>query len=165
MKSLCLALALLLAGLAPAAAQITPPTTIEIIAPWARATPGGAQTAAAYMTLMNKGAGADRLLAVATPVAKTAALHKTENRNGVMQMLPVEGVDLPPGSQAVFKPGGYHIMLMGLTHPLAEGQSFPLTLTFAKAGEITVAVKVRKVGAMGAGMSGMPQDMGGNKSE
>ncbi len=71
--------------------------------------------------------------------------------NGVMKMRPVDGLDLPAGKPVTLKPGGYHIMLTGLAKPLQEGQSFPLTLEFAKAGAREVTVSVQKVGAMGPG--------------
>ena len=163
MKPAALALALLLGflPLAAAQAQNAPGAKIEVVSPWARATPAGAENAAAYMTLVNKGQAADRLVSASTPVAKMAQLHKTVDDNGVMKMLPVDGVEVHAGSQAVFKPGGYHVMLMKLAHPLEVGQSFPLTLTFEKAGAITVTVKVQKIGSMGGDMG----KMGGMKTE
>jgi len=65
----------------------------------------------------------------------------------VMKMRPVEDIDVPPAAPVELKPGGLHIMLLGLTAPLKEGDSFPLTLTFAKAGEITVPVHIEGVAA------------------
>jgi periplasmic copper chaperone A len=167
MKALitAVALALSLASVATAHAQGAPTSTIEIMAPWARATPGGAKNGAAYMTILNKGKEADRLVAVSTTVAKTAAMHRTETENGVMKMLAVDAVDVRAGSQAVFKPGGYHVMLMDLKQPLVEGESFPMTLTFEKAGIITVTVKVQKIGAADDKMGHMQQDMGGMRTE
>ena len=167
MKALIIALslALSLASVATAHGQTTSASTIEIMAPWARATPGGATNGAAYMTILNKGKEADRLVAVSTTVAETAAMHRSETENGVMKMLAVDAVDVRGGSQAVFKPGGYHVMLMDLKQPLVEGESFPMTLTFEKAGKITVTVKVQKIGAAEDEMGHMQHDMGGMKSE
>ncbi|HEU0215839.1 MAG TPA: copper chaperone PCu(A)C [Stellaceae bacterium] len=122
---------------------------VQITDAWARATPGGAQAAAAYVTLESP--AGDRLTGVSTPAAHKADIHEMSMDNGVMKMRPVDGVDLPPGQKVTLKPGGYHIMLTGLANPLVEGQSFPLTLDFAKAGERQVAVTVQKVGAMGPG--------------
>jgi periplasmic copper chaperone A len=116
---------------------------------WARATPGGAQTAAIYVTMAS--AAGDRLTGASTPAAQTAELHIMTMDNGVMKMRQVDGIDLPAGQTVTLKPGGYHIMLTGLAQPLKEGQSFPLTLTFAKAGAQQVTVNVQKVGAMGPG--------------
>jgi copper(I)-binding protein len=120
---------------------------VQITNAWARATPGGAQTAAAYVTL--EAPGGDRLTGASTPLAQKAEIHTMSMDNGIMKMRPVDGVDLPPGQKVTLKPGGYHIMLTGLAKPLVEGESFPLDLDFAKAGERQVTVKVEKVGAMG----------------
>lgn len=143
-----------LAFIAPAVAQ-TASAPIVVSDAWARATPNGAKTGAAYVTVANHGAGADRLVSVSTPVADMAQLHTMINDNGVMKMRPVAGIEVKPGAQIALKPGGYHVMLMGLKQPLAEGQSFPLTLTFEKAGAVETTVKIAKAGAMSGG------DMGG----
>jgi periplasmic copper chaperone A len=66
----------------------------------------------------------------------------------VMQMRPIAGVTIPEGQKVALKPGGMHVMLIGLKAPLRQGQTFPLTLTFAKAGPETVTVVVGKIGAM-----------------
>jgi periplasmic copper chaperone A len=126
---------------------------------WARATPGAAQTAAAYVTMMS--AAGDRLTAVSTPAAQKADLHTMTMDGNVMKMRQVDGIDLPPGQAVTLKPGGYHIMLTGLAQPLKEGQTFPLTLTFANAGAHDVTVTVQKVGATGPGtnMPGMDMPM------
>jgi len=67
----------------------------------------------------------------------------------VMKMRPVAGIDLPAGQAVTLQPGGLHIMLVDLAKPLKAGQTFPLTLTFEKAGSKTVNVAVEKIGAMG----------------
>jgi copper(I)-binding protein len=124
---------------------------IEIKDAWARATPAGAQTAAVYATLQS--ATGDRLVGVSTPAATQADLHVMSMDNGVMKMRQVDGIDLPAGQAVTLKPGGFHIMLTGLAKPLAEGQTFPMTLTLANAGAKDVIVTVQKVGAMGPGKS------------
>ena len=120
---------------------------VQITDAWARATPGGAQTAAAYVSI--ESTNGDKLTAVSTPAAQKAEIHLMTMDNGVMKMRQVDGVDLPPGQQVTLKPGGYHIMLTGLAKPLAAGQSFPLTLDFANAGAKQVTVTVEEIGAMG----------------
>jgi len=133
-------------------------TGIKVTDAWARAMPGGAQTAAAYVTITST--SADRLTGVSTPAAQKAELHTMTMDNGVMKMRQVDGIDLPAGKTVALKPGGYHIMLMGLAQPLKEGQTFPLTLTFQKAGTQQVTVAVQKIGAMGPGaMTGSPMPM------
>jgi copper(I)-binding protein len=125
--------------------------SVEVEQAWARATPGGAKTAALYMTLVNKGAGEDRLVSVSTPVAGNAELHTSTTENGIMHMAPVTAVAVQPGTPTVLKPGGYHVMLMNLKAPLVAGQSFPVSLTFEKAGKVEATASVQKVGAMAPG--------------
>ena len=144
-KLLALAAGLLLG--CSAAAATAQDGGIVIKDAWARAMPGGAQTAAAYLTV--EALAGDRLTGASTPAAQKAELHSMTMEGNVMQMRPVDGIDLPAGKAVTLKPGGYHIMLTGLATPLQEGQSFPLTLDFAKAGAREVTVSVEKVGAMG----------------
>jgi periplasmic copper chaperone A len=151
MRSVLLALAAGLMLLSPMA--LAQSADVQITDAWARATPGGAQTAAAYVTI--ESAAGDRLTGVSTPAAQKAEIHEMTMVGNVMNMRPVDGVDLPAGQAVTLKPGGYHIMLTGLAKPLREGDTFPLTLTFAKAGAREVTVSVAKIGAMGPG-GGMP---------
>lgn len=126
---------------------------VEITNAWARATPGGAQAAAAYATI--ESAAGDRLTGVSTPEAQQAEIHAMTMDSDVMKMRQVAGVDLPAGRAVTLKPGGYHIMLTGLAKPLKEGETFPLTFHFAKAGARQVTVSVAKIGAMGPTAGGM----------
>jgi periplasmic copper chaperone A len=152
-------LAALVLAAAFAASAMAADSTVAVTNSWARATPPGAKTAAAYVTLTNKGAAPDQLLSASTPVAGEAMLHITINDHGVMKMRPIKSIDLKPGKSVTFKPGGMHIMLMDLKQPLKEGDSFPLALTFAKAGRIETVVKVAKAGAMSGGSDMQGMDM------
>jgi periplasmic copper chaperone A len=149
---------LLLASLAlfavpQAQAQSTTLANIKIEHPWARPTPKGAKTGAVYLSLENTGSEADSLVSASSPAAGKTQVHKTSNEGGVMKMRPAEGVELAPGTTVEFKPGGYHIMLLDLKRQLAEGQTVPLTLTFAKAGTIQIDARVEKAGdGSGSGM-------------
>jgi copper(I)-binding protein len=135
------------AGLVITGAALAQPTQLEIDNAWAGATPGRAENGAAYVTITSP--TADRLVSASTPVAKKAELHTMSMQGMVMKMRPISGVDIPAGQPVSLKPGGEHIMLMGLNQPLREGQSFPLTLDFEKAGPHTVTVTVEKAGAKG----------------
>jgi periplasmic copper chaperone A len=155
-------LPLFAALIAACALTISPPTGIVLAADdgvmvheaWARASAGAATTGAAYVTLMG-GTQPDSLVGASTPVAAKAEPHATINDNGVMKMRPAGAVPIPAHQMVTFAPGGTHIMLMGLKQPLAAGQSFPLTLTFAHAAPVTVDVKVRGLGrGPNAAMSG-----------
>jgi len=124
--------------------------SITISNSWARATALKARNGAVYMTIKNGGTASDRLMAVKTPVAGHAGLHQTVMDQDVMRMRPVKAMQVSPGGMAMLKPGDYHIMLMVLKAPLKAGTSFPLTLTFDKAGEIAIMVPVMKSGPMDA---------------
>ena len=117
---------------------------------WARATASMAKTGGAYMTIRNSGKSADKLIGVASPVSKHVGLHQSLMEDNIMKMRAVDAIDVPAGGMAMLKPGGYHIMFMGLAKPFKRGDAFPITLTFEKAGEIKLMVKIMKAGAMGA---------------
>lgn len=155
MRTLLLAFAVLIGLIGATKAQSSSDGSIEIDSPWARATVAGVPTGGTFMTIVNKGAMDDRLVSASTPAADMVELHRTENDNGVMKMVAIPEIDVKAGQKVALAPGGYHIMLMDLKAPLVEGQSFPLTLVFDKAGKIDVMVKIGKAGAMGSG------DMGG----
>jgi periplasmic copper chaperone A len=121
---------------------------------WARPTAGAGTTGAAYFTLTNNGP-ADQLIGASTPIAASAGVHETIDDNGVMKMRPVASIALAPDRPVTFRPGGYHVMLIGLKAPLKVGDSFPLTLSFAHAQPLTVTVKVQ-AGAAGMGSASMP---------
>jgi periplasmic copper chaperone A len=144
-----LALAALIIGFGtPALAQATGNTSITVEQSWARATPGGAKTGAAYMTLDNKSGTADRLTGVSSDVADKLQIHEMKVENGVMKMREIAGgLPIPAGGSVALKPGSYHVMLIGLKKPLTAGEKFPLTLTFEKAGNISVTVPVQAMGA------------------
>lgn len=163
MRKRLFALAAALSAMTAAASAQTGQVKVEDA--WARATPAGASTAAVYLTL--EAPSADKLVAVATPAAREADLHTMSIEGGVMKMRALPGgVDLPAGQKVTLKPGGMHIMLSALTGPLKEGESIPLTLTFAKSDAQQITVPVEKVGAMGpagasgGGMGGMKMPMG-----
>jgi copper(I)-binding protein len=135
------------AGLVMASAALAQPAQLEVNNAWARATPGKAENGAAYVTIQSP--TADRLVSASTPVAKQAELHTMSMQGMVMKMRPIAGLDIPAGQPVALKPGGEHIMLMGLNKPLRAGETFPLTLDFEKAGPRTVNVTVEKAGATG----------------
>jgi periplasmic copper chaperone A len=145
--------AVLIAATSPAFAQETK-APIAVGEPYARETPAGAQTGAVYMMIENKTNTPDRLTAASSDVASRVQVHEMSMTNGVMKMRELaDGLAIPAGGSVTLKPGGYHIMLVGLKKPLKAGETFPLTLTFEKAGNISVTVPVQAMGAM-------PKDQG-----
>lgn len=124
--------------------------------PWARATPRGASVGAGYLTVTNTGKTADRLVGGETDAAKRFELHKMTMDNGVMKMRPLRnGLEIKPGQTVTLKPGGYHVMLVGLRKPLVKGEHVEATLRFEKAGTLHVYFLVEGIGAMHGGMPGM----------
>jgi copper(I)-binding protein len=101
----------------------------------------GQSSSAAYFTIRNTG-GPDRLMSVSSRDAGPS-LHSTTIDNGVMRMRPLEAIEIPANSKVELKPGGVHLMLMGLKRPLEAGSSVPLDLKFEKSGERHVSIAVR----------------------
>jgi periplasmic copper chaperone A len=147
---------------APALAQEFKAGDIVIEKPWARATPKGAE-GGAYMTIENKGAAPDRLTGGSTDFA-TVEIHEMKSENGVMEMREVTGgLEIPAHGSVRLAPGGYHIMLTHLAHPLTKGDTIKATFTFEHAGPVEVEFNVLGVGAAGTGGAMKGGAMGGMK--
>jgi len=101
-----------------------------------------AKAGAVYVSITNQGTTADRLLAVSSPVASMAMLHRTIKDGDIMRMEEAGPVDLQPQGTLIMEPGGLHVMLMGLKTPLRQGEVVELTLVFEAAGPVTVKVPV-----------------------
>ncbi|MCA8926892.1 MAG: copper chaperone PCu(A)C [Alphaproteobacteria bacterium] len=136
--ALALAAALSLSAL-PAFAHDFKVGDLIIDHPFSRATPPMARVGAGYLTITNTGATTDRLVSVACDCAKAAEIHEMKMDGNVMKMqqLP-DGVAIPAGGSAALAPGGNHLMFIGLKHGFVEGETFQATLTFEKAGPVTV---------------------------
>jgi periplasmic copper chaperone A len=136
--------------------------TVDVSEAWARSSPPGVTSGAAYMTI--ESAAGDQLVGALVPsdIAATVELHETVVGEGqdaaemeghetattdgtgtAMTMRQVSDVDLPSGAEVAFGPGGLHMMLIDLAGPLESGSSFELTLIFATAAPKTVSVDVR----------------------
>jgi copper(I)-binding protein len=144
-----LAIAALLGVLAiPAFALDYKQGAIEIRQPWTRATPPTAESGGGFLVLTNTGTTTDRLIAVKSPAADMAEIHEMKMDGSVMRMRELEkGIEIPPGATVELKPGGFHIMFMGLKAPFAKDAKVPLTLVFEKAGSIDVELNVQAMGA------------------
>lgn len=126
--------------------------TLHIAHPWSLALPPNAPNVAAYFVIDNKGAEADRLLSVDTPVSDRSELHEHVMNGDVMRMQQVPNVAVPAHGQVTFSPSAYHVMIMQPKDRslLTDGKRFPLTLHFEKAGDVTVEVAVQKQPPEGA---------------
>jgi copper(I)-binding protein len=130
--------------------QADKPPAIAIDGAWARATLPAQTSSAAYFTIGNKG-GADVLLSISSP-AGDASIHSTSIDKGVMRMRAVPNAEVPADGKLELKPGGLHVMVMGLKQPLVAGSSIPLDLKFQKSGDVHVDAEVMAAGSEGAGM-------------
>jgi copper(I)-binding protein len=120
--------------------------TLQITDVWSRATPPLVEVGAAYFTAENRASTADTLIGVSSPVAECAEMHTHTMKDGMMMMHQLDSVDVAAGGTLKFKPGGNHIMLIGLKHSLVEGERFPLTLRFKHAGNVELNVEVHGLG-------------------
>ena len=117
---------------------------------WSRATPGGAEVAAGYLTIVNHGDTPDRLVSVSTSVAGKTEIHQMKMADGKMEMRPVpDGIEIPANGTVALEPMGYHLMLMDLKDPLQKGETFAGSLTFEHAGTVDVTFNVEGIGASG----------------
>lgn len=116
---------------------------LSITNPWSRpAAQGG--NGAGFVTIANTGKAADKLVAVSSPIAGRVEIHESMVMNGQGMMHPRPGgMPVPAGGSAELKPGSWHLMFMGLKRPLKAGESFPVTLTFQRAGKVAVDFKVQ----------------------
>lgn len=114
---------------------------------WARASAGKARNGVVYLTIYNHTGVINHLLSVQTKIANRAAIHNHIMENGIMRMRQVKSVSIAKNSTLVMKPGGFHVMLIGLKRPLIEGEKFSLNLNFSDSGYAMVSVIVMSVGA------------------
>lgn len=146
--SIAAAIAVCLSASDGMANDMTKHGDLEISQPWTRATPPRAPTGGGYVTITNTGSEPDRLVAASTDIAGMTEIHEMSMDGGVMKMRPVgEGITIAPGETVVLGPGGLHIMMMKLKGPITKGESVPVTLTFEKAGDVTLQFVAAPIGA------------------
>jgi copper(I)-binding protein len=141
MKHFLLAAALILSAPAVMACETVTIGDLTIEHAWSKATIGAGRPGVFYVD--------DALIGIATPAAGMPMLHETVVKDGIASMPHAMSIPVPAGQNVQLSPGGYHGMLMGLTTALKEGDSFPVTLSFEKAGEVTVNVDVLSLRAEG----------------
>ncbi len=123
--------------------EIASSETINIEHQYIRVSSHMAKSGAAFMHIMNIGDEDDKLIAVVTDIANMPELHTHIMKDGIAKMREVEGgFEIPAGGMTLLERGAMHIMLMGLTRSLAQGDTVIMTLVFEKAGEITIDIPV-----------------------
>jgi len=147
-RTLAATVALTVAMSMGAAAKDIAAGALTISDPWARATPAGAAVGAGYMTIVNSGKEADRLVGGSFAGATSMQIHEMSMDGGIMRMRELaKGLEIKPGASVQLKPGGYHVMFMGLKQQIKEGAPIEGTLVFERAGKVSVQYTVKAVGA------------------
>jgi len=134
-------LALLLAACTGASAE----EGITVEDAWVRPAPVTGGNGAGYMVITNHTGEPDALIGASAGFAEMVEVHESVHMEGdTMSMHAVERIDIAPGESVRLEPGSYHIMLMGITEELQEGDTVELTLHFETAGDVTVQAPVRE---------------------
>lgn len=135
---------------------------------WTRQAPPGARVGGGYLSVTNRGDRPDRLVGGAAAFAGRVEIHEMSVTDGVMRMAPVEGgLEIAPGETVELKPGGFHVMFMDVKESPRAGDTVPVTLSFQRAGDVTVSMPVAPIGATspngpaGKGMGGKDMPQGG----
>lgn len=133
----------LIAAAVSATAALPAFADIEIEHAYVRVVSPVAKSGAAFMHIMNTGAEDDRLIGATASIAKVAELHTHIMEDGIAKMREVEGGrPVAAGDVLILERGGFHVMMMGVTPGVKEGDKITMTLTFEKAGDITIEVPV-----------------------
>ena len=125
--------------------------SIKVEQAYTRSTVPGQMAAGGFMKIENKGV-ADQLVSASSPVAGEVQLHEMAMEGNVMKMRQVKDITVPAGGAVELKPGGLHLMFMNIKAPLTAGESVPVKLKFAKAGEVEVKMPVNAMGQSGGAM-------------
>jgi periplasmic copper chaperone A len=121
---------------------------VQVHKPFVRLMPPGQPNTAAFMTLENTGRKDLAVVSAESGVSKVVELHTHTMENGVMRMREIERIEVAAGQRTELKPGGLHVMLIGLHAPLQEGQVVEVTLVYDDGSRQLVEAPVRDPGAM-----------------
>ena len=124
-------------------------STVEVKDAYVRATPPGLPNSAAFMTLENSTSQDRAVVKASSKIANAVELHTHDMKDGVMKMYQVPQIAVPNHTTVVLKPGGFHVMFIGLQHPLKEGETVTFTLEFKNGETQTITAPIKTV------MSGM----------
>jgi copper(I)-binding protein len=114
---------------------------VRVANPWVRGIVKGQTDTGAFMTL--KSTEATRLVGASSPAARSAQIHEMKMSGDMMTMRPVTALDVPADTAVELKPGGYHVMLIGMKKPLAKGDKVPIKLTFQSKGGAKSTVEIQ----------------------
>ncbi|WP_078698191.1 copper chaperone PCu(A)C [Bartonella sp. Raccoon60] len=121
---------------------------LEIIDPWTRTTAKNAKVGSGYLYIINHSDTPDQLIAISTNRAKETEIHSMSVTNNIMQMKKIpNGIEIPGKGEIILKPGGNHIMFIGLSKPFQHNEKINAKLIFEKAGIIEVDFLAKTTGA------------------
>ena len=128
---------------APALAHEVTAGYLQIIHPHIPQPAASAKAAGGFLSIINNGTEADRLLGIESDIAVKADVHQTKvDENGIGTMAPVDVIEIPPGGTVKLEHGGYHVMFMGLMGTLTEGELRKATLIFERAGRVEIEFQI-----------------------
>lgn len=116
---------------------------VQVLDGFVRAVPPGQQVSAAFMTIHNDDMNDHKVVSATSPAAKTVELHTHTNDNGVMRMRQIPEINLPAGGDAILKPGGLHVMLIGLTQELTADKPVAVTIKYEDGSEKALSLPVK----------------------
>ena len=122
--------------------------SLQLEGAWARASMAGMKMGAGYLVIHNQGETDDELLSVASPVSERVEIHLSQMQDGVMRMRSAMPLTIGASERLSLAPGGMHVMLMGLSQPLAAGATFNLDLGLANGENLRVEVLVGQAAQM-----------------
>ena len=146
--AICTAIGLAVGGsvLAQNVSQAVSTSAIKIENAYTRATMPGQQVAGGFMKIENKGNSVDQLLSASSPASDEVQLHEMAMEGNVMKMRQVKDISVPAGGSVELKPGGLHLMFMSIKAPFSAGDTVPVKLKFAKAGDVELKMPVNVMG-------------------
>jgi copper(I)-binding protein len=124
--------------------------SLVISDPWARSESEAAPQCGGFFVVTNRSEVADRLVSARSPLAERIEIHAIRVVGADIRMRPLaDGLRIPASTALTLKPRGYHLLMLGVTAPLAKGATVPVTLVFDRAGSIDIALVVRDHGLVG----------------
>lgn len=145
MKSVSVIMSLMLLVLTGQAWAQSAADSVKVDDPYVRAVPPGQPNSASFMTLQNSSGSDHALVGAESPVAKVVELHTHIEMDGMLSMRPVERIELPAGESVELRPGGLHVMLLGLQQKLNPGDKVPVRLLFEDGSGLDLSAEVRKL--------------------
>ena len=145
MKQLMMIWGLALSAMAGQVWSQTVADRLQVVDPYVRAVPPGQPNSASFLALRNTADAAHALVGAESPVAEVVELHTHIEKDGMLSMRQVERIELPAGQTVELRPGGFHVMLLGLKERLTPGEKVPVRLLFEDGSSLDIQAEVRKL--------------------